>query len=175
MKKNNKKIIDNKKGFTLVEILVSLAILFLIITGVVIFSVQTIEAHTKSKAMQNAIENARFGIEGLSKRIRTSHDVGGGGNSLTIVDNNVGNTRYSYSFSNDRLTMNGRDLVGGGNVTVSGNFSLQDTIADSGVNNRRGFVRISMTIDYNDGGNLTEKDSMTIQSTVSLRDYGEDE
>jgi prepilin-type N-terminal cleavage/methylation domain-containing protein len=174
MKKKNIKL--NKSGFTLIEILLSLAILFLIITGVVVFSVQTIEAHTKSRAMQNGIENARFAIEGLSKRIRTSHDIDDGGapSSVKITDNVGLNKDYIYSFTGDRLVVNGETLVGGGNIEVSGSFSVQETIHDQGSNNRRGFVRISITVTYDGGDDVTESDSVTIQSGVSLRDYGED-
>lgn len=173
-KKRSRKI--DKQGFTLIEILLSLAILFLIITGVVVFSVQTIEAHTKSRAMQNGIENARFAIEGLSKRIRTSNTItssSGNVQSITLTDN-VDGIPYSYSFSGEKLKMDGVDLVGGGNIKVSGSFSVQKTIHDQGGSNRRGFVRISITVTYDGGDDITESDSVTIQSGVSLRDYGED-
>ena len=166
----------NKSGFTLIEILVSLAILSLIITGITIFSIQTIEAHTRSRAMQNAIENARFAIEGLSKRIRTSHRINGDINYVTIIDNVNDTKTYTYEFVGGKLTMNGENLVGGdSNIQVSGNFYIRPTVTNENTNNRRGFVRISMTITYDDGrGNPTEKDSVTIRSGVSLRDYGED-
>ncbi len=54
-KSANKKKIVGEKGFTLIEVLISISIFSIIIGTVILFSVRTIEAHTKSQAMQNAI------------------------------------------------------------------------------------------------------------------------
>lgn len=182
-RKKNKNLNKNKDGFTLIEILLSLAILFLIITGVTVFSIQTIEAHTKSRAMQNALENARFAIEGLSKRIRTSNSINSPDGlvpNIGITDN-VNNDTYAYVFTGDKLTVRkgggaAQELVGSpGNIDVIGNFYVVKSETTGAVDdNKRGFVRISITIKYNDGGNITESDSVTIRSGVSLRDYGQD-
>lgn len=182
MWRKNRKLNKNKHGFTLIEILISSAILFLIITGVVVFSIQTIEAHTKSRAMQNAIENARFAIEGLSKRIRTSHNVSKISDQKIKIVDNVSPIEYTYNFDGSELTVQEdsgpiQDLVGGANnIDVTGRFYVVPTDAVTpDNNNQRGFVRISMTITYSNGsGNPAESDSVTIQSGVSLRDYGED-
>ena len=56
-----------KKGFTLLEIMVAMGIFILIVGAVTIFSIRTIEASTRSRAMQNSLDNARVAIETLSE------------------------------------------------------------------------------------------------------------
>ena len=111
-----------------------------------------------------------------SENIKKSHKIKKEGSQKVTIRDNVDETRYIYEFVGGKLTMNGEKLVGGdSNIQVSGNFYIRPTVTNENTNNRRGFVRISMTITYDDGrGNPTEKDSVTIQSGVSLRDYGED-
>ncbi len=172
--------LKTSKGFTLIEILLSLVILFLILGGITLFTVRTLQAYTKSRAMQNALENARFAIESLSKKIRTSHDIapsGGFPTSKIEFDDNVPpNDHYIYEFTSNELQLNGTSLVGGSdtNITVTGNFNGRTT--DLG-ENRRGYVTITINIEYDPGGGEgtpAEKDQATIRSTVSLRDYGGD-
>ena len=186
-----------QKGFSLIEVLVSIAIFSVIVGGILLFSIRTSEAHTKTQAMQNALENARFAIEKLNKKIRTSKEINGddgivtsltGSNEVFFVDN-VDATKQCFKFENDKLFFDAIDadsdavncshadfnnfeaLIGSddGKIKVSGEFILRQT--DS-VQNDRGFVRTVVTIKYNDASTMvTEKDSVTIQSGVSLRDY----
>lgn len=179
LKKNTKRRHEkySEKGFSLVEIIVSVGIFIAIITGVVIFSVRTIEAHTKSKAMQNSLENARFAIESLSKKIRTSRDIVNGGafstksNEVFIVDN-VDFSKHCYQFSSGKLetaevaesdadysTINNcadfvsegiafSDLVGvDDKITATGGFYIKSTELDT-ADPKRGFVRIVVEIEY---------------------------
>lgn len=161
---------SNKKSsaFSLIEVLIAMSILTLIIGGITLFSVRTIQAHSRSQAMQNALENARFAIESINKMARTSEltALPGAGDTLSFASNdtNVGNV--TYLFTGGKITYNRTDLVGGGtsNVTVTGNFSGNLSSAT-----QRGFVATSITVTYNATGSPTEKDSVTIRSAVSTR------
>ncbi len=185
------------QGFSLIEILISLSIFSVIIGGIILFSVRTIEAHTKSQAMQNAIDNARFAVEILNKKIRVSHDVSdddgdtsqfAASDEVFFVDN-MDDSKYCYKFLNDELVVdkvpgddpaascsdfsNFRDVVGtvgaSGKIKISGKFYVKQTDAFS---HKRGFVRTVVQITYNDAVSMVaEKDSAVIQSGVSLRDY----
>ena len=150
----------------MIELLIAMSILALIIGGITLFSVRTIQAHTRSQAMQNALENARFAIESISKMARTSQITAISGNLITFESNdeNIGNV--TYAFSGGILTYNGAPLVGGGNsnVVISGTFAGNLTSET-----QRGFVATEITITYNNAGSPTEKDSITIRSGVSTR------
>jgi len=167
-----------------------------------LFSVRTLEAHTKSQAMQNAVENARFAIETMNKKIRTSHDISDHEESdgtdftfksaeLFFVDN-VDGSRICYQFNgasstleiakadegdphddcNDFLAGDFTEVVGGagGDIEVDGGFFIKQS-QPANPTNERGFVRTVVEIKYNDGGPVAEKDTVVIQSGVSLRDY----
>ncbi len=90
----------NSSGFTLIEVVVAMAIFTLIIGGVVMFSVNAIKASTKSQAMQEAVDNARYAIDDLAKKIRTSSNVSSDGKSLFFIDN-LTVTKYCYQFVDD--------------------------------------------------------------------------
>lgn len=192
--KNN--ISFSKSGFSLIEVLLSLVILFLIIGGVISFSAGTIESHMKNQAMQNAMDNARFAIEAMSKKMRTSSEVAGGDQEIFFRDN-VDATKYCYEFATNAdgngflqvksypyvetdanydsvsncsdISETPKELVGGENLSVTGEFSLKGTNDD---NDKRGFVRIRVNIEQDsDGGGIAGQDSVMIQTGVSLRDY----
>ncbi len=196
-KSANKKKIVGEKGFTLIEVLISISIFSIIIGTVILFSVRTIEAHTKSQAMQNAIENSRFAIETLNKKIRTSHQLSDddgdssqfeSSSEIFFIDN-VDGSRYCYKFLADKLVVdkvpdtsealdcghsdfnNFVDLAGtdDGKIIINGAFFVKQTNAS---NRKRGFVRTVIEVTYNNTGTMVaEKDNVKIQSGVSLRDY----
>ena len=164
---------------------------------------RTIEAHTKAQAMQNSIENARFAIESLNKKIRTSSNINDGDannfspRSEVFIIDNLDGSRHCYKFVDggggygelqvgvitdssssatdcDDAGFSGlfSSLVGAGKVMVvmgESNFYVKPTDETSG---DRGFVRTSITIQYNDPTvPPAERDTVVIQSGVSLRDY----
>lgn len=192
-----KSLKSDSRAFSLIEVLVSIAIFSIIVGGILLFSVRTIETHTKTQAMQNALENARFTIEKLNKKVRTSKDINGDDgvvNDLTsskeifFVDN-VDATKQCFKFDSDQLLFDSVDadsdatdcshsdfnsfetLIGtsDGKIKVDGEFILRQTDTTQ---RDRGFVRTVVTIKYNDTSTIvTEKDEVTIQSGVALRDY----
>ena len=115
---------EARSGFTLIEVVVAMAIFTLIVGGVVMFSVNAVKANMKSQAMQEAIENARYAIDDLAKKIRTSSnvEVADGGKSLFFIDN-LTVTKYCYQFvddgSNKKMTVKSYALqIGGAGNTV---------------------------------------------------------
>ena len=184
------KLIKNNKGITLIEILVAMMIFGFVVGGIVIFGVRALEAHTKSQAMQNSLENARFAIESLSKRARTSHDIiqeNPSGSDIFFIDNASGNS-YCYKFASNALivgigdgettekcsdiTSGFSDVVGdsanSSDIKVTGSFETESTDESAG---DRGMLMINLTIEYTGNMGVQSNSTQTIQSTVSLRDY----
>ncbi len=177
----------NESGFTLVELLISITIFSLIIGGIVLFSVRTIESYTKSHATITALQNAQFAMEVLNKRIRVSHDIKADDSEIFFIQNAT-NDRYCYKFEGSVLKMGWTsdldaekcgdissfyDLVGdssgSGKISVTGGFVAVETDEDLKI---RGYVRSLVTIGYNeDSESVADRETLTIQSTVSLKDF----
>jgi prepilin-type N-terminal cleavage/methylation domain-containing protein len=94
-----KSFLREKEGFTLLEVVIALAMVAIILGGIVQFSVNAIKASTKSQAMQETMDNARFAIDDLAKKVRTSSGVAvsGDGKDLFFIDN-LTSTKYCYQF-----------------------------------------------------------------------------
>ena len=163
-------------AFSLIEVMVALSILSLILGGLALFSVRTIQAHTRSQAMQNALENARFAMENINKLVRTSQisypsEDSFDASSITFTTN-LGEDQYAYRFeSTDEKLQVSRDdgltwvdLVGGDQMSVSGHFEVLVPQTD-----QRGFVATEITIHFGQSGTPSEEDSVTVRSGVSLR------
>lgn len=107
-----KKQQTNNQGFTLIELLLASAIFAGILGTIILLGARSIEAQAKSRAMQGALDNARFAMEGLNKKIRTSNNIafiGGtvnnfptGASDLFVIDNLDG-AHYCYMFANNKL------------------------------------------------------------------------
>jgi len=174
----------NNKGFTIIELVISSAIMAIIFGGVTLFGIQVLQSYQRNQALKNTMENASFAIEALNKTIRTSHTVDGGGSEVFIIDNNSSNS-YCYSFGSDKLRRKTgadsatscsdiggafSDIVGSGEILVSGSFAIKQTDRSAG---ERGFVRTNIRISHEtDAIDNFDDDEIIIQSSVSLRDYG---
>ncbi len=190
-----------QSGFTLIEVVVSLAIFAFIVGGVTAFAVNTIKAQQKSRAMQEAMDNARYAIDDFAKNIRTSSNVKGDGlgQSLFFVSN-LDLAKYCYKFDDDVLKeariipntsgsnddYNGvkscsdfsdsdfKPVVGGSansRISVRGKFQFWPTDIHSD-SPKRGYVQINVDLIYNEAGLPEDKAQAHIQSGVSLMDYG---
>lgn len=61
-----------KKGFTLIEMLVFLAIFTLVMSAVAAFLVWTVRGNVKSRAVREAIDNGRRALETITYEIRSA-------------------------------------------------------------------------------------------------------
>lgn len=126
-------------GFSLIEVLIASAIFSTIIGGITLFGIRTIQSHMKSRAMEHALDNARFAMEQLNKKIRTSHLVttnglaGGGagenystgGETNLLVIDNVDDKPYCYEFYDIYLVVK-EDLLSPGDSNGNGVMDCSD-------------------------------------------------
>lgn len=113
----------NKKGFTLVEIMVASSIfvvVMLIVSGSI---VSVISANQKSNNLRSVMDNLNLTLESMTRTIRFSDyyycgsistppnvlDCPNGGNAFTAW---FGNTRYSYTLSGGRIMRTRADVTG---------------------------------------------------------------
>lgn len=187
-KKYNKKIKAMfKKGFSLVEVLVSLFIFSLIMVIISQNFISFFKNYNNSKLIQRDLEEAQYALAQIAKTLRTSVivEVGGGTDAdhrgYVIVFDNSQTKCFRYTFTGATLEVKAKsgvvtsnDCVGMTNdgaqqmvhMPVSGNFIFPKASSSAG-NWRVGIITIRMAV----GDQANVDDLVPIQTTVSLRDY----
>ena len=94
----------SQAGFTLIEIIVAMAIASFALGGILLFLVSSIEASSKTRAMEEAMENARFTMDDLAKRLRTSSSVKTENGRIFFIDN-LTNEKRCYKFQDGKMSL----------------------------------------------------------------------
>lgn len=165
-------------GFTLVEVIVSVAIIALILVLTATFFFQFNFSNTRSKANREVLENARRMLNQIGYEIKSAQSV----YVSTTTASQLSLQTKRYLPSGEQTTFIdffkcGTDLClkKEGQTVIALN---PDTIAITGltflriVNGAKASLKISLTVDYkNPGNNLASAASATLNSTISLRNY----
>lgn len=179
---NPKNILSkNSAGFTLIEVLVSVAIFLIVMAATSYIFTRAFAGYKETKALQHDIENAQYVLNLLAKELRTSSVVSSGANYVKFIDYsqsicfvyriNGGNFQmvktaansFADCSSNMIETSTAYTTISTG--TVTGNFSV--IRSDPTVGSKRvGKVTASLVI--REGTAHVAR----IQTTVSLRDFG---
>lgn len=187
----------NKKGFSLLEIIVAVFIFSLFMTSMSVVFSRFYLGYKKTKYVQKNLENAQAAINSMAKTMRTSSLTGGPlipgspftSYSLRIFDySQLKCIEYEFLNFPDfnlryRETNTGSlsdcgsyigiwaidsDIISGG---VSGSFYVLPSIMDSvdPDDNQAGRVMISTSVCSNSDCSNSSMDKAKIQTTVSLR------
>lgn len=155
----------NKKGFTLIELIIAIAI-FVVVTSLVVSLLMTsLKGQKKVIAIQNVQDNARYLMEFMAKEIRMS-DI----DSATYYTLNIsrpGGESVSYSFVGDNIIRTDSSMSGPINsnqVLVNGRFYA--TGIGSG-DNQQPKVTIVMKVETQ--GKPEEESEISIQTTLTPR------
>ncbi len=70
----NKQAGSQKKGFSLVELLVALTVFLVLVTLGIGSLLRMIDAHAKTQSLQLIMNNLNFTLEGISRHVRFGHD-----------------------------------------------------------------------------------------------------
>ena len=81
MYKNKKLLQKKQKGFTLIEMIVSIFVFVLIMLAIVEVFASQIRAHKNARTLQSDLENAQFAMNYIGKTLRTATLVGYGASS----------------------------------------------------------------------------------------------
>lgn len=88
--KKNDRIMKNKtsckKGFSLIELMISVFVFLLIMTTIVQIFATQINAYRHARSVQNDLENAQFAMNYISKTLRTASVLGVGLSGVTARD-----------------------------------------------------------------------------------------
>ncbi len=154
---------DNKKGFTLVELLVGITIFSLTVMVAVSLFAKAMENQRKGIAIQNVSENGRFLMWHISKEIRfglIENSSDGESSQLTITHPDHG--EVIYSFSDGEFLRSGKKL-NSDEVYVTGKFIIDGkTFGD----NQQPRVTVAMQV-LTSGTKGEEASSIFLQTTFS--------
>jgi len=158
------------KGFTIIELLVALAIFSLVIVSMAAVAVSVIKSQRKGFVLQESQENARYILESMSKEIRMSKIISNAGDGLSTL--NITNSKgedVDYRFVSQKLQ---RQVNGGGwqdlssaNLEITGGFYIRKSASPN-----RAAVTVVMQVESTTG-QVEEQTEIHLQSTISSRSF----
>lgn len=161
-----RKPLCERKGFTLVEVLVATGVLVFVITIVVGIYVTTVAAQNRTFARQAALDSSRFALESIARSIRQSNidAAGTSAQQLALTDHPTKGS-VTYTLSDGRLTENG-DSITASNVAVDTLSFTVDGITDG--DNEQPRVTILMEV-RSTNARENEQATIPIQTTITPR------
>lgn len=172
MKVNN----QNKKGFTLVEMIVSLGLFTIIMFIATSAFLSIVNTDRKSRAVRIAADNLNIALEDMSRRIKTGsgYDCGtigiptdclGGANSFTF--NNQDGVPTTYSLSGTSILRDGIQITSPEIIITGLNFVVSGSLVGVADNKQ---PMVVIVIDGSLGAGATAS-SFKIQTTITQRAY----
>lgn len=181
------------KGFTLIEMVTSIALFIIIMTGVIQIFGTSFNAYRQTRLLQHNLEIAQVAVNQMAKELRTSSVVasttGGGNFSVTFFEYSGKNCiQYVASGATGKLTKYARPIGGTDpdlnrqDCQTNGATFLVGDLVSSGITSAASLVIPSVknqtgvtmghvgkiTISLTFGGSLRP---VTLQTTVSFRDF----
>lgn len=168
---------NKQKGFTLVELLIYIAITGVVTVSLVQFGLAISTARVKTYVAQEVQANARMALDLMSRKIRMAREVNTGASvwgsdpgvlSLGMVDGTSDPTVFELDGDNGRLQMTEGSgptvYVTGEEVRVT-NLVFRD-LTSSG---DRGNVGIELTVEYDSTNDVVYGYTKSYETTVSVR------
>jgi len=168
---NKKSSLANKRGYTLLELLVAMSMFTIVLVVVLGLFSMAIKSQRRVIAQQNVQENARFLLEFMAKEIRMStitstNSIDGPSPSLALTRSDSDSVTYSISggkiFRND-------SPVSSEQVIVNGYFYIKGRDPNPLIND---YLQPQVTIALEVEGvgvKIEEKTKINIQTTLSQR------
>lgn len=161
-----------KKGFTLIEILIYTAIIGIILTSFVAFSVSIANVRNKTYVVQEVQANSRLALDIISQKIRQAVVVitpaeGGSGASLEL-DMPDPNPNLIFNLSGGVLNM----TEGAGpaaSLTSNEVYVYNLVFTNMAQGGKRANVKIDISIRYNSASDVEYTFSQDVRTAVSQR------
>lgn len=157
----------NKKGFTLIELIVAVALFVIVISIVISLFTTGLMGYRKVMAIQNVQENGLFLLEFIAKEIRMS-TVNSNPNIYTLKITRPNGESITYSFTGgaiNRTSPSASGPINSPEVSVSGRFY---TLGIGTGDNQQPRVSIVMKVEST-SAKVEEKSEINIQATLSPR------
>ena len=158
-----------QEGFTLVELVVAIAVFATVVTVVSSIFVSSVGSQRKNINNQDVLDNARYVLETMSRAVRQSTVVTGNGTGSTLTINHPTKGVKTYILENNQV----KESVGGNvaalsssNVSVQGlTFVVQ---GNGSTDNIQPKVTLSISLKSSQGASDTESIA-NLQTTLTPR------
>ena len=168
---------QKRQGFSLIEIMVSLAIFAIVVVVATGALLSTIDATKKAQATQTVLTNLNLALEGMTREIHTGSDYvvtdggSGVGSKISFKDKRKVDIVYTFvgaSGSVKGKIMKNKNNVGAELITAPevNVKSLKFTKIGGGIGTQ---PRVFITVSGMAGNNIKYQTSFEIQTTVSQR------
>ena len=173
------------KGFTLLEVIVSIFIFVMMMVGVTAIFAKTIKAYKNAKNIQRNLESDQFAMNQIAKTLRTS-TIAWSYSDYRIKVWDYSRTsyeciEYGYYADDDTITMGSTDSAADADACQGASIS-NNSIMVSNVNSARFYIvpssespntvgRVTVVFEICADSDCEEAGKTRIQTTVSLRDY----
>ncbi|MFH1522567.1 MAG: GxxExxY protein [Patescibacteria group bacterium] len=162
-----------QSGFTLIETLIYMAIISIVVTSLVFFSISISNSNVKVYVIQEVQANARTAIDIISQKIRLAEDVinpsEGEISNVLVLDMPNSSSNLTFESVSGVLSIGetgtGTTTITSDEVNIS-NLEFTNLAAPDEKDN----IRIEMGIEYNNtGSDIIHTYEQEIKTSVSLR------
>jgi prepilin-type N-terminal cleavage/methylation domain-containing protein len=148
----------NKKGFSLIELMVVVVILSLMVLGLVVFFTGGARSWITGQGQLQAQRNARQAMDRMVREIREGNSIASGSNATSITINYLA----SFGISPVTYSLSGTTISRDGNPLINNVKTLNLTYPNASK------VHILLEVDVDNDG----KPDITLNTYVNLRNYG---
>ena len=167
-------MIKTQKGMTLIELMITLAVLSIIILGLVVFFSGGVRSWITGQYQLEAQRNARHAMESMVREIRHGESIVGNSDDDTIIvsvpDLDLGAYAATYDLSGTTISRGGNPLISNVQSLILEYYENDGTQIDSPVpsNNEVSKIHIELQVDVDKDNNP----DITLNSDIDLRNFG---
>lgn len=167
----------NKEGFTLIELILYIAIISMILVGFMTFSLDVIYSGEKSEIRQTVQQNAIFSMQKILKEIRTSNDLNIGTSTfdthpgvLSLSKDTAGDDPTIFDISTGTLQIQ-QGVNGPYPLTADDLEVINLVFTNLSVTNRTTIIRVELTLRHvnADKSNLANA-QITLKGAALIRE-----
>lgn len=157
-----------KKGFTLIELIIYLAIVSTVLVSISYLIIEIISGQTRAIAFQEVNQNIRFISQIVTKDIREAEAIGSlSADSMTLT---MPGDDIIYTFEPVDLTLTRQLGVSAAEVLNTDRVEATGTFSDLSFTTRSANVGVELIIEYKNPDNLQDyKASTTVNFSSELR------
>lgn len=156
-----------QSGFTLIEVVIYLAIVSIILVSISYLIIDIMAGQTKSYANQDVNQNLRFITNYLDKDIKSAQDIGTFGDTLVLT---MAGDDTTYNFNSIDKTITRQLGIGPAVVLNTNRTEVTGSFSNLSYLSRAKNVEIQIVVNYKNPGNTIDyKASISANFSVELR------